>query len=266
MTLTNILGKNYKWWHILQFYGKSTGSGIFGFLLMQVSDILQILAIIYIWLLNNSSPQIITYLIIGRIYKACTDTFFSELLGPEIINGNITKHLIIPQSYFKISLFRELGRRVIFNIARASVYLIAVGIFYKDIDWSYFNISNISLLLVFMPITFISTFIIEIIVGSQAFFIRDKRTFTGIWNAYNGIAGVLSGLLIPLDKLPFYSIIQFLPTSWILHHPMQIYLGKYDTNQTILVFLGGLAWCVVLYILAKIVFKLGLKRNESVGL
>jgi ABC-2 type transport system permease protein len=56
------------------------------------------------------------------------------------------------------------------------------------------------------------------------------------------------------------------PFAYILHYPMQIYLGKYDTNQTILVFLGGLAWCLALFILAKIVFKLGLKRNESVGL
>jgi len=47
---------------------------------------------------------------------------------------------------------------------------------------------------------------------------------------------------------------------------MQIYLGKYDTFQTVLVFGGGIFWCVLLYFLAKFVFKMGLKKNESVGL
>jgi membrane-associated phospholipid phosphatase len=30
--------------------------------------------------------------------------------------------------------------------------------------------------------------------------------------------------------------------------------------------LGGFTWCIILYLLAKWVFKLGLKRNEAVGL
>ena len=29
---------------------------------------------------------------------------------------------------------------------------------------------------------------------------------------------------------------------------------------------GGLTWCIILYFLAKLVFKMGLKKNESVGL
>jgi hypothetical protein len=64
----------------------------------------------------------------------------------------------------------------------------------------------------------------------------------------------------------YSSFLQFLPTSYILHHPMQIYLGKYTNLEIFYVFLGGLAWCAVLYFLAKLVFKMGLKRNEAVGL
>jgi ABC-type uncharacterized transport system permease subunit len=47
---------------------------------------------------------------------------------------------------------------------------------------------------------------------------------------------------------------------------MQIYLGKYSPTETLMVVLGGIAWCLVLYFLANFVFKMGLKRNESVGL
>jgi ABC-type uncharacterized transport system permease subunit len=46
---------------------------------------------------------------------------------------------------------------------------------------------------------------------------------------------------------------------------MQIYLGKYDPNQILQTFVGGIAWCIVLWVLARLVFKAGLKRNEAVG-
>jgi ABC-type uncharacterized transport system permease subunit len=47
---------------------------------------------------------------------------------------------------------------------------------------------------------------------------------------------------------------------------MQIYLGKYNFQETLAVFLGGIIWFLVLYFLAKLVFKMGLKKNEAVGL
>ena len=264
--LQKLLSNNYKYFFIFQYYAKSTTSGIYGFLLGQFSDIIQNLSIAYIWILNNASPQIITYLIIGRTYKAISDTFFAEILGPDISTGQITKHLMIPQNYIHFSIFRELGRRVVFNLTRALSYGFILIIYAGFIDWSHFSLVKIALLIPLLPISFLSTFFLEFLVGTQAFFVRDKRNFSGIHRAYNGISGVLSGILIPLDKLPFYNVIQFLPTSWLLHHPMQIYLGKYDTFQTILVFFGGISWCILLYFLAKLVFKLGLKRNESVGL
>ena len=265
--LQKLLGRNYKWWYIATFFMRSAGSSLSGFIIQQSSDIIQILLIVYIWLLNGSNSQIITYLVIGRIYKALADTYFSETLGPEIISGEITKHLILPQSYFKLSFFREIGKRLSFNLPRAAIYLIVIAIYFKNIDWNHFTFISLGGLLIILPVTFVSTFFMEILVGSQAFFVNDKRTFQGLWKAYIGITGALSGVLIPLDKLPLYNeIIQFLPTSWLLHHPMQIYLGKYSPLETLYVFLGGITWCVVLYFLAKWVFKLGLKKNESVGL
>jgi ABC-type uncharacterized transport system permease subunit len=44
------------------------------------------------------------------------------------------------------------------------------------------------------------------------------------------------------------------------------FLGKYSTTEIIYTFLGGIAWCLVLWILAQVIFKLGLKKNEAIGL
>jgi ABC-2 type transport system permease protein len=100
----------------------------------------------------------------------------------------------------------------------------------------------------------------------MSFFVKDEGSNDAVKRVYESLNLVLVGTLIPLDKMPFSSFFSLLPYSWILHHPMQIYLGKYDFNQTILVFAGGIAWCVILFFFAKIIFKAGLKRNEAVGL
>jgi ABC-type uncharacterized transport system permease subunit len=47
---------------------------------------------------------------------------------------------------------------------------------------------------------------------------------------------------------------------------MQIYLGKYTASEIWLVIFGSVVWSFILFILARWVFKIGLKKNEAVGL
>jgi ABC-2 type transport system permease protein len=104
----------------------------------------------------------------------------------------------------------------------------------------------------------------NIILGYLAFWFTEVEGFV---QSYIAVSVFLAGNVIPLNIIPTVgNYLVFLPFAFTFYHPMQIYLGKYDTNKTIYIFLGGLAWCIVLYFLAKIIFKMGLKRNESVGL
>jgi len=268
--MQKLLGRNYKWLFILGFYFKSTGTGVSGFLVSQVSDIVQVLGITYIWIINKSPNEVITYLIIGRIFKALSDCFCAEVIAPEVANGKISNYLMLPTPFLPLYFFREVGRRIVLNIGRAISLFVAVAIFFRYIDLKVINLSNLILLPFLICLSFVLSYFIEFSVGFSMSFFDDKRNYEGLRKAYNGIAGlggILTGVLIPLDKLPFYAqFIQFLPTTFFLHHPMQIFLGKYSPLETLFVFLGGIGWCVVLYFLAKWVFKLGLKKNESVGL
>jgi ABC-2 type transport system permease protein len=81
---------------------------------------------------------------------------------------------------------------------------------------------------------------------------------------YQDLSELLSGGIVPL--IGFLNFLSILPFSFWVHHPMQIYLGNYSTLETFYVFAGGFGWCVILYFLAQFIFKLGLKRNEAVGL
>ena len=265
--LQKLLGRNYKWWYTVIFYIKSYGSGISGFLVSQISDIIQTLAIVYIWVINSSPSGVITYLVVGRIFKALSDCFVSEEVSPLILNGTISNYLLLPSNFFNIIFFKEIGRRLVFNLARAFSFFVIILLYFQLIDFKFFTFTNFLLTLPLLVISFMSSFYLEFMIGFGISFFDKKRNYSGFKRAYNGIATTLSGLIIPLDKLPLYKeILQFLPTSWSLHHPMQIYLGKYTPLETFYVFLGGITWCITLYFLAKWVFKMGLKKNEAVGL
>jgi ABC-2 type transport system permease protein len=159
-----------------------------------------------------------------------------------------------------------IGRRLIRNLLVLVSYILATAISVYLFAKVEIDFSKILILIGFVPITFVINHFIGCLLGSLAFFMKDRHDFDSMADIWETFKTIIAGFIIPLDKLPFSGFLQFLPTSWLLHRPMQIYLNKYSPLETFYVFLGGLVWCLVLYFLAKWVFKLGLKRNESVGL
>ena len=140
--LQKLLGQNYKWWFLLKHSFKSISTGIFGFLISQVSDIVQVLGITYIWILNNSTKEVITYLIIGRIFKSLSDCYVAEVVAPEVSSGKITNYLLLPSSFIPIYFCREIGRRFVFNTGRVASLLVAIIIFFSYIDLKIFKFNK----------------------------------------------------------------------------------------------------------------------------
>jgi ABC-type uncharacterized transport system permease subunit len=175
--MNRILGKYYKWFYLLKFSFTSTKTGLSGFLVSQFSDVIQALAIVYIWIVNDASKDIIIYLIIGRIFKALSDCFVSEVISPEISNGKISNYLLYPSSFIGFNFVREVGRRVVFNFGRAFSLLVPVLVFLPYINLNLINSSRFWLMVPLLIISFVTSFYIEFIVGFGACFFKDQRNY-----------------------------------------------------------------------------------------
>ena len=115
-----------------------------------------------------------------------------------------------------------------------------------------------------VPISLFLLFLLEISVSFSAFWLTR---INGIILNFGFLLAIFSGRNFPLNLLiESFSWNLFNPFAFTFYHPMQIYLGKYSQIEIIQTFVGGIIWCLVLFILARIVFKMGLKRNEAVGL
>lgn len=264
--MQKLLGRNYKWWYILKYNFVAASRGIGANFYQMLGTSFESLVVFYVWFSNGNSSEIITYLLIGRIYKSIPENYFYNTFGQDVINGKIVSQIITPQPFIKFLYFQMIGRRFLRNLLESLSYIIAGVIFVAVTKVEIIFSWRFLILILFIPITFSINHFFGVLIGSVGFFLKDTREFAGLAGSYLTLRSILSGLILPLDKAPFSGFFQLTPYAWVLHHPVQTYLGKYDTNQTILVFLGGIAWCVILYFMANSVFKMGLKQNESVGL
>ena len=175
------------------------------------------------------------------------------------IKGDLSRFLLYPSSYIGILLTKIFGFNFLTLVIRLFVLFLSTWLLGVTI-----NFLGILATLPFIFITVVIGFLIEVIVGSFAFFQHSlNKNFIPF---YTDLMPFLSGSLIAFTISPILKPFELTPFAYFAHYPMQIYLGKYDAIQTLYVFGGGIAWCVVLYFLARWVFRMGLKRNEAVGL
>ena len=117
-----------------------------------------------------------------------------------------------------------------------------------------------------MGVAILIRYFIAFILGLTSFW---TITIYGQANLYENMVPLILGVIFPYNLITIdwlRTFLQLSPLSFIVYHPMQVYLGKYTWLETLYVFLSGIFWCVILYLLSKLILKLGLKKNESVGL
>ena len=261
--LQKLLGRNYKWWYLVTYSFKQTNIRLSSFLIGNFASVLDFAITIYLWLFIDPIAERITYFFVGFILQRLVWSQYFGYFSESIISGKIANRLLIPVGNMGYWFFREIGSSVVRN-------LISAGFIFTFLPFyiNYLKLPTLNFVLLLLPllaISFVIDFLVSYILASIAFWTEDVRPIAYLTVI---IVKVLSGIAIPFSFLPtpYNWLWIYNPYSLLNYHPMQIYLGKYSPTETLMVFLGGIAWCLVLYFLANFVFKMGLKRNESVGL
>jgi ABC-2 type transport system permease protein len=184
------------------------------------------------------------------------------MVSNSISDGKIASYLIRPSNIWLQWYIKNLGWNlfVIFTEVVLTAAVLIIGFQYLILPSSIFTLISFVILSLMGYFCLVLT---NFLFGFSAFYYPENW---GIMELSSVVSQYLSGKTFPLNIIWFTLPLSFLPFAFNFYHPMQIYLGKYSPLETLYVFLGGIAWCVVLYFLAKWVFRKGLKRNESVGL
>ena len=265
--LQKLLGQNYKWWFLASFTFKVRTNYLLDTLFAIVGGVIQFIGAILVWIITIRSgaplslSQILTYFIIGKIFAQFCNSIVQHDLADDIKDGKLINKLLNTSDLFGQYFWRSFGGDIFYSFWNIIALSFIALFFWQNIIWvSWVNFILAVLLIIFSRQVL---FYYQILTGSLAFWSTEANR---ILRTTNYISIFCSGLLFPLDLINETKFLQFTPFALFYYHPMQIYLGKYSPIETILVFLGGIFWCIILYFLAKLVFKMGLKKNESVGL
>src|SRR5207253_4528635 len=111
---------------------------------------------------------------------------------------------------------------------------------------------------------FVLGFFFEFCIGMSGFWFLEVTSFLYVVNT---LTFFLSGHMFPLDLLPpwMVSVFDCLPFRYLAYFPAAVFLGKIRGLEMV----GGLlleaAWAVVLVLLARLLYRRGLRHYSASG-
>lgn len=228
--------------------------------------IIDVLIIYFMWLgvfYSSSADEISGYtkndilvyvLIVGFMHYIFNFNNISRL-SSLIHSGKLSLLLIKPFNIILENFFFYLGSKIIILFI-FSISILLLGLFGI--------IYNFLLVLILFIAYIIMYFFLTLAISSLGFWIYQTWPLKGL---FNGIYYILSGALFPLDLLPnnIFKIIKYNPFSIVGFALTRSIQSKLNIEQLFYYISAAFVWCIILYILSKILIIKGLKKYEGMG-
>jgi ABC-2 type transport system permease protein len=208
--------------------------------------------------------EMIAYLLLTNISR-----MFSSMPGlaggiaREIREGTMKRYMIQPIDLIGYLLVYRVAHKVTYIIASFLPYFLLFflcrGFFHGFPD-----LPTLAAFVVSLVLSFLVGFFFETCVGMVGFWFLEVTSLLYIVMTLNFF---ISGHMLPLDLLPrgWYMLLMFLPFHYMAYFPAVVFLGKVK-GMTLLYFIAGeLAWTVVFMLLARFLYRLGLRRYSAFG-
>ncbi len=209
-------------------------------------------------------PQMMTYIVVGYLFALLSDNYVYEANISRLIHdGRLSNIMVKPISFLGYIVSAALGR-VSVTIFSSSFMLLPIIIFWNRL----LPPSGFLPVLIILAILIISYFVklfLSILIGMIAFWFIQV---SGFQSSFRQLEKMLSGSYFPINILPliYVKISLFFPFAYTFFVPMQIYLGKMGILEGFISIGVISAWLLALYGIIKLVYKMGLKKYESVGI
>lgn len=209
-------------------------------------------------------PMMITYLLISQ---ALNNIYGFHNAAERLITGKIQKgtigfDLLKPVDFTTARLAENLGQTAI-QIGFAVVTLLGFKLFVPELSAPASGVHAL-LFIVSSCTGFFIMFFVSLMSGLLAFWLMNSW---GLRNAKNAIVNFFSGALVPIALLPGWmqAVMNVLPFKNIIYVPVMIYMGQYDVHTALLNIGLQLFWVVALWMLAKALFGLAIRRVSING-
>ena len=208
--------------------------------------------------------EMIAYLLLTHISR-----MFSSMpnlaagIARDIREGTLKRYLIQP--------FDMIGYLVAYRVAHKVAYIVTSALPYGLLFFlcrGYFerfpDATTFAAYLASLVLAFLVGFFFEVCVGMVGFWFLEVTSLLYIVMTLNFF---ISGQMLPLNLLPepWYTILRWLPFQYMAYFPAVVFLGKVQGADLARGLLAEAAWAVAFMILARLLYRLGLRRYSAFG-
>lgn len=264
-----------KYAHVISLGIQSTLVYRVNFVVRALFGLVPLLALILLWRAiyegrtdgdvgGYSQASVITYYLIVNVVLALTSVTEDDWqIAADIRDGKISQFLLKPIDYLRYRLCLFAAGRLVYTAAALIPTAAFLWIQRADLQGPA-SMLHLGVFTVSLVLTALLQFFISFTMALLAFWVLEVATFIFILFAFEYVAG---GHLFPLDMLPagVQTALQLTPFPYMLYFPVSVYLGRLQGAEL----WQGLAlqgfWVVASLILARVVWRRGLKHYSAVG-
>lgn len=184
-------------------------------------------------------------------------------LAMEIKEGQFSVMLIRPMSFFQYTFFRNLSWRILRPVLFAPVFLLLLWGYrgylagaHVFLGWQFWA----ALLLGHLV-----SFAFVVMMSMLALFVQEA---TSIFELYYIPMLFLSGQLFPVGVLPDWArtLTKLFPFYFTTGAPTEILIGRLQGSAMMGALWWQLGWCLFAYVMARLLWKYGLRHYTGVGM
>ena len=215
-------------------------------------------------LAGYSRDQMIAYLLLVQISR-----MFSSMPGlaggiaRDIRDGSLKKYLLQPIDMIAYLLSYRAAHKMSYIIATSLPYAL---LFFLCRDFFDGFPDPVTLLayVASLLLGFLVGFFFETMIGTIGFWFLEVTSFLYVINTLNFF---VSGHMFPLDLLPggWATVLKLLPFQYLAYFPATVFLEKVQGWDLVYGLLAEVAWATAFCLMARWLYRLGLRRYSAYG-
>jgi ABC-2 type transport system permease protein len=211
-----------------------------------------------------SRHEMIAYLLlvhISRMFSSMPGLAFG--IARDIRDGTLKKYLLQP-----IDMIAYLvSYRVAHKMAYIATSALPYGLLFLACSKYFHGFPDALTLLAYfvaLLLGFAIGFFFEACIGMVGFWFLEVTSFLYVVNTVNFF---ISGQMLPLDILPPFwaTLLKGLPFQYLAYFQAAVFLGKIQGWDLVWGLLAELGWAVLFIVLARVLYRLGLRRYSAYG-
>lgn len=208
--------------------------------------------------------EMIAYLLLVHISR-----MFSSMPGLaagislDIREGTLKKYLLQPLDMLGYLITYRVAHKIAYIVTSFVPYAILFGLCHNYFD-NLPDAKTFAAYVVSLLLAFVVGFYFEACIGMVGFWLLEVTSLLYIVNTLNYF---ISGHMFPIDLLPspLPQILKLLPFQYMAYFPAAVFLGKVQGAALWEGLLTEAAWAVILLVLSRSLFRIGLRRYSAYG-